>query len=223
MKYIDLHNHSVYSRDGSDTVEALIKNAIHCGIDVIGITDHNYWFMDRIEEYKDEILSLKSKYSSQVRVLLGMEIATVPFYPDLLPSDLDDFDYCIFEHIDHPNGMGVKKFLEYAAMFNCKKGIAHTDIYRFSETSGLDIPALLAENGIFWELNVNYDRVHGFNERKYVKKFFDSKEQQDNARSLGLEFSVGFDTHLLEDYSSQRVKDACDKVNDLGLKLVFQD
>lgn len=40
MKITDIHNHTKYSYDGSNTCEEIIKNAIANGISVLGISDH---------------------------------------------------------------------------------------------------------------------------------------------------------------------------------------
>ena len=38
MYTVDLHNHTKFSYDGSNTPEEIIENAIRHGVDVIGIT-----------------------------------------------------------------------------------------------------------------------------------------------------------------------------------------
>ena len=38
----DLHSHTYYSYCGKDSPEAVIKNAIDKGLDVVGICDHYY-------------------------------------------------------------------------------------------------------------------------------------------------------------------------------------
>ena len=38
----DLHSHTYYSFCGSDTPEAVVETAIAGGIELLGITDHNY-------------------------------------------------------------------------------------------------------------------------------------------------------------------------------------
>lgn len=42
MYTVDLHNHTKFSYDGSNTPEEIIENAIRHGVDVIGITDHQF-------------------------------------------------------------------------------------------------------------------------------------------------------------------------------------
>ena len=38
----DLHTHTYYSYCGKDSPEAVIKNAIDKGLDIVGISDHYY-------------------------------------------------------------------------------------------------------------------------------------------------------------------------------------
>ena len=39
---VDLHSHTRYSDCGRDDPEDLVKTAIEAGVEVFGITDHNY-------------------------------------------------------------------------------------------------------------------------------------------------------------------------------------
>lgn len=43
----DLHSHTYFSACGADEPELLIEKAIESGIDVLGVTDHNYGIGDR--------------------------------------------------------------------------------------------------------------------------------------------------------------------------------
>ena len=43
MYTVDLHNHTKFSYDGSNKPEEIIENAIRHGVDVIGITDHQFF------------------------------------------------------------------------------------------------------------------------------------------------------------------------------------
>ena len=42
MSLHDLHNHTTFSYDGSNTPEEIIENAIANGIECVGITDHQF-------------------------------------------------------------------------------------------------------------------------------------------------------------------------------------
>lgn len=207
MKIIDLHSHTHYSADACSTPEDLIEKAIESGVETLGITDHNYWFEDRIYEYVRTISALKHQYKGHIELLCGMEIRTVPRSSDLDPALLGDFDFCIFENVGHPL-QSFEDFLAYRRCFPCKAGIAHTDLFAYQAQCGQPVFELMRENDLFWELNVNYDSIHGYHEHSYVKEFMQSYEQQDAIRKAGIEVSVGFDCHNAAEYDAQRIREA---------------
>lgn len=53
----------------------------------------------------------------------------------------------------------------------------------------------MAEQNIFWEMNVSYDSIHNFKEHQYVLDFFESTEQQAIVRESGVSISVDYDGH----------------------------
>ena len=81
----------------------------------------------------------------------------------------------------------------------------------------------MAKRNIFWELNVNYDSIHKYREHQYVKDFFASEELQDTVRQSGMKLSVGFDGHKIEDYLPENVYNACKKIKDLKIPLLFEE
>ena len=44
MSFQDLHNHTRFSYDGSNTPEEIKENALSNGIELVGITDHQFSF-----------------------------------------------------------------------------------------------------------------------------------------------------------------------------------
>ena len=69
MGKADLHIHTIYSWDGTCTVEAVLKQAAHiAGLDVIAITDH-----DEIQGAL-EAVDLAPRYG--IEVIPGCEIST---------------------------------------------------------------------------------------------------------------------------------------------------
>jgi hypothetical protein len=79
----------------------------------------------------------------------------------------------------------------------------------------------MAENHIFWELNVNYDSIHKYREHAYVQRFLEDEAQQKIVRDSGVRLSVGFDGHRVEDYLPQRVADYCRRLEELEISMVF--
>ena len=105
-------------------------------------------------------------------------------------------------------------------------GIAHTDLFRHIERIGAnpaDYFRRMAEENIFWEMNVSYDSIHGYREHGYFLDFFADEKKQEIVRKSGARVSVGFDGHRVEDYLPERVKDYCKRLTELGIKMPFED
>ncbi len=209
MYTVDLHNHTIFSYDGSNTPDEIIENAINHGIDVIGITDHQFSIGLRLPDYFEYIQHCKVKYHDKIRVLCGLEIGTRPKPDDLLASDASCLDYVLFESLDHPRGMDFFEFLEWRRLFSCPVGLAHTDIFALSERYGLDILRILKEYDIFWELNVsgNYS---------YYYDFLTNAKKREAVRASGITVSVGSDTHWVEEYRYKRIREANELLRELG-------
>ena len=80
----------------------------------------------------------------------------------------------------------------------------------------------MAEQGIFWEMNVNLDTIHKGYEHPYMLQFFEDREQQEIVRRSGVRLSVGFDGHRVYDYKPERIADYCKKISDMGILLAFE-
>ena len=81
----------------------------------------------------------------------------------------------------------------------------------------------MADENIFWEMNVSYDSIHNYHQHQYFLDFFENEEQQDIVRRSGARISVGFDGHRVEDYLPERVKGYCRRLTELGIKMPFED
>ncbi len=218
MPIMDIHSHTYYSRCGRDQFEEIIEAAIAGGVELFGISDHNYGVGDRIEEYRAKQMEMREKYKDQIRVLCGLEICTlkdevhVDFaYPYPL-SRLQGFDYCLVENIDHDHSVWGLDLLAMRKDFPCRVGIAHTDLIGFARKLGQDPVEFLrafAKKDIFWEMNVSYDSIHNYREHPYVLRLRESEEEQEMVRRSGIRVSVGFDGHRVEDYRPDRVRDMC--------------
>ena len=246
----DLHSHTYYSFCGKDSPEIIIEAAIDGGIELFGICDHNYgvgfgtweayeapidvvpnrYDADALRKYYDEISALKEKYDGKIKLLCGIEVATdserikAPL-PET--ADISFFDYCLIESLARADSTTRGDLFAFAKRCGCRHvGIAHTDMFSFIESIGED-PYLyfkrMAEENIFWEMNVSYDSIHGYREHAYMLEFFRNKEQQDIIKSSGVRLSVGFDGHRVEDYLPGRVADYCRKITEMGIKLTFED
>lgn len=245
----DLHSHTYYSFCGKDSPEKLIEKAIDGGIELLGICDHNYGigianksiyksgqdiptddYGPTLVRYYDHISLLKEKYKDKIKLLRGIEIATTLTRPHILLPDSADvsfFDYALVEHIENIDNSSIRgDIFGFAERLGCPTGIAHTDLFNFIESIGekpLDYLRRMAELGIFWELNVNYDSIHKYVEHGYVKKFFEDRAQQETVLESGIKLSVGFDSHRADEYLPERIRSACDKLTKLGIPMIFEE
>ena len=220
----DIHSHTYYSFCGKDEPTTIIERAIEAGIEVFGICDHNYGIGSRIDEYLQMLNDLKAKYNDKIILYRGIEVATFPktnFFPS--GTDASAFDYALIEHLDIEDSLFYGDFIGCAKRCNAKRnGIAHTDLFGFLERTGKNASEFfssLAGEGIFWEMNVNYDSIHGWHEHKYVKRFMSDPKQQEIVRKSGIEISVGFDGHRIEDYCPSRILKMCEFLKSNGIPI----
>ena len=243
----DLHSHTYYSFCGGDDPREVVEKATDGGIELFGICDHNYGigfgrqdlfstkaddlgsgYGRNLRKYFDHIDLIREKYADKIKILRGIELATVDYNRNryALPEgvDISFFDYCLIEHVDTDCSITGGDLFGYAKRFTCPVGVAHTDL--FAHASRLGIPpedyfGRMAEEGIFWEMNVNLDSTHKFREHEYVLRFFEDEEQQDIIRRSGVKLSIGFDGHKCAEYKPERVADYCKKVEEMGISLAF--
>lgn len=244
----DLHAHTYYSFCSKDKPEAVIESAIAGGVRQLGICDHNYgvgcartdfcWnkgtrldadYEGTLERYYDHMRLLKDKYARKIQLLCGIEVCTLAgkdSYALPTKADISFFDFALIENLDAPNSITNGDIFAFAKRCGCPVGIAHTDMFAFVEKLGEDPYRYfkrLADAGIFWEMNVNYDSLHSFKTHDYVTEFFKNKTQQDVVKRTGVRLSVGFDGHIVKEYKPQRVKTACSLIEGMGIKLAFEN
>ncbi len=205
----DLHNHTTFSYDGSNTPEEIVENAMANCVDVVGITDHQFSIEGNLQCYIDKINSLKDKYSGRIRVLCGLEIGTRPEPRDFLASASKKLDYCLFECTDSSRAMDFYEFLEWTRLFVCPKGLAHTDIFALEKRYGIDIFNVLKEYSLFWEINVSGNYV-------YYYDFITNPEKRERIRKSGITLSIGSDTHWTGDYNAGKLISAVKLAEELG-------
>lgn len=246
----DLHSHTYYSFCGKDSPELIVEAAIKGGIELFGICDHSYgvgfgsWGAYEapidvvpnrcdavlLRKYYDHIGLVKEKYAGKIKVLCGIEVATdLERIKAPLPegADISYFDYCLIESLARDDSTTKGDLFGFAARCGCKDiGVAHTDMFSFIASRGEDPYRYfkrMAEENIFWEMNVSYDSIHNYREHQYMLEFFASKEQQAIVRESGVRLSVGFDGHRVEDYLPDRVADYCKRITELGIKMAFEN
>lgn len=243
----DLHAHTYYSFCSDDTPERVIDVAIANGVQLFGICDHNYgvgcartdfcWnqgakldadYGKTLVRYYDHISALKQKYRNKIKLLCGIEVCTLlskDSYALPRNTDISFFDYCLVENLDNKNSYLQGDIFSFAKRAGCPTGIAHTDIFAFIRSIGEEPYKYfrkMAEQGIFWEINVNYDSKHSFKTHDYVTEFFKNKQQQEIVKKSGVKLSVGFDSHIAHEYKADRVKTACQLIKNMGIRLIFE-
>lgn len=191
MYITDLHNHTKFSYDGQNTPEEIIENAIKCGIDVIGITDHQFTVRGDLIEYFEYIQHCRIKYRDKIRVLCGLEIGTRPKPDDFLAKASRELDYVLFESLDHEKGMDLFEFLEWRRLFECPAGLAHTDIFALEERYGVDMIKIMKEHKLFWEINTSGNYI-------YYYDFLTNPEKRRRIEKSHIPVSIGSDTHMKE-------------------------
>lgn len=246
----DLHSHTYYSFCGKDRPEEIVEAAIAGGIELFGISDHNYgvgfgidaarhapievvpnrYGPHALRRYYDHINLIREKYADKIRILRGIEIATATVAGKItLPenADISFFDYCLIEHLDSDSSITKGDLFAFAERCGCPAvGVAHTDLFAHARRMGEEpfrYFSRMAERNIFWEMNVSYDSIHHYFEHPYMKAFFESPEQQAIVRESGVRLSVGFDGHRVEDYLPERIASYCKKIEDMGIRLVFDN
>jgi len=243
----DLHAHTYYSFCSKDRPERVVEAAINGGVQQLGICDHNYgvgcartefcWdkgtrlnadYEGTLIRYYDHINCIREKYRNKIKILCGIEICTLPgkdSYALPTSADVSFFDFCLLENLDDPRSIAQSDLFAYAKRCGCPTGVAHTDMFAFIRSIGEDPYRYfrkMAQNGIFWEMNVNYDSLHSFQSHDYVTEFFKNKEQQEIVKKSGVRLSVGFDGHIATEYKPLRVSSACKRIQEMGIHLAFE-
>ncbi len=217
----DLHSHTYYSGCGRDEPHVLVQTAAEQGIELLGISDHNYGIGDRKADYIREMRAVATEFHDRLRVLCGIEIATLPHLFDIAdPAEIAMYDYALLENIDDTASLAWDDLFGFCARLGIPCGIAHTDLFCYCAVRGYEPTALLRELaacGIFWEINVNYDSIHGFRTHPYVMRFVTSPDEIAAVRESGIAVSVGFDSHRAEEYDGARVQRMCDFLKKNGI------
>ena len=214
MLTIDLHNHTIFSYDGTNTPEEIIENAIAHNIDIIGISDHQFTIGPDLSEYISRINKCKELYKGKIKVLCGLEISTDPPPNGFDVRVTDVLDYVMFERLDREKAMPFDEFLNWQNSFKCKKGLAHTDIFKLGELHNVDMLELMKNNGLFWEINIsgNYN---------YYYDFLSNEKKRIAVRNSGITLSIGSDTHWIEEYRFRQIRRANELVRELGNPILF--
>ncbi|MBX4263122.1 CpsB/CapC family capsule biosynthesis tyrosine phosphatase [Clostridium estertheticum] len=212
---MDLHNHTTWS-DGIHSPKEIIENAISCGIESIGISDHfattkcNSITVNKLERYIKRIEKLKKLYESKINVIIGVEICTSSTWCKLNELDTDKLnklDFILFEYVESfSDSFTLNDLKDFREKLTCNVGLAHTNPFMLMEKYDLDyIAKFLSDEKIFWEINVNegyeyFDKLLKNIDTNLVEKLFKVFKEK------GVEITVGSDTHSLDWYDLKKLK-----------------
>ena len=130
----NFHTHTNFC-DGANSVEEMPQAAIKCGLTSLGFSSHAYTPHDEsycmkledYEKYRDEVLSAKEKYKSQIKIYLGIEQDYYSVPPTI------DLDYIIGSvHYVEKDGVITPVDETREHIENAVKNI-YGDIYTFIE------------------------------------------------------------------------------------------
>lgn len=207
---MDVHNHTIWS-DGVDSMEDIVLNAIHKGLDCIGISDHfdtlkcHSVSPNELDKYISLIESLKKKYSKHITICSGVEISfdNSLCKLDSLPFDLlNKLDYVIFEYFNFNN---KEEFIALRHNFTCNVGLAHTDLINMIKIWNLPkLFEFLKNNKIFWEININEGHQYFFNILEKITSFKVSYFFK-NMKKFGIPITVGSDIHSLKYFNKENL------------------
>ena len=219
----DIHTHTHYSFCGKDKPDTLIVKAIEQGISVLGICDHSYGIGQRKREYIQLLHDLAEKYKDSIKLLCGIEIATLPHKYDIKDArQIDGCDYCLIEHITDPKSIVGANLFQFCENLGIPCGIAHTDLFSYCDMYGYeyeDFFSKMAERNIFWEMNVSYDSVHHYREHAYVADFVADGQKIEIIKNAGVTVSIGSDCHRCEEYSGEPVYRMYDFLQSKGIRM----
>jgi len=223
-KVFDIHSHTYYSGCGRDNPNDLIKTAIQNGISAFGICDHNYGIGERKVEYLKEMRAMADVYKDRIKLYCGIEIATFPHQYDIKDSEeIKNFDYCLIEHLTDERSIVKENIFEFCKNLGILCGIAHTDLFQYCdmyEFEYKDFFTKMAQNNIFWEMNVTYDSIHKYKEHQYVLDFMKDNEKQNIIKEAGVYVSIGLDSHRCEDYDGYKAHQMYDFLVENNIKMI---
>jgi len=240
------HSHVDLCRHASGTSEEHILEAIRLGYDIIGISDHaplitingvpseyTYLHRMRLEElngYISNLRALKTKYESQIDILIGLETEYFESHIDYLKDLRSKVDYLAFGNHDLiVNGRNSSSFtvrtnteaLEYGN--NAVRGMStglysfmtHPDLYLISFEWGKiaeKVCRLISEASIKYdcalEFNANGIRRGKVNTNEGLRYLFPRKEFWAIVREYDCKVIVNSDAHNLKEHNDLELHEA---------------
>jgi len=223
---IDLHNHTSRCNHAEGTIDEYIIRAIELGIDIYGFSEHapmnfdSYYRLDfdEMQEYTNDVLTLKETYKNEIEILLGYEVDYLKGHMDarVLTSKVDymigsvhfldkwGFDNPEFiggwetrniddiwqEYFDAIEAMAKTRYFDIVGHFDLIK------VFKFMPTKDIRLLAKKAlleiqKSGMVLELN-------GAGLRKPIKEIYPSQMLLEVAYEMNIPITFSSDAHAVE-------------------------
>lgn len=258
MMLIDYHTHHARCGHAKGSLEEYVQQGIERGIAQLGLSDHmplihvdpaTYYPemampMEELPRYVEEVLELKSKYSSQIDIRLGLEGDYIEGYEEHIESIIKAYpwDYVIgsvhflgewdisdFRQVHEWNGKDV--YAQYVRYYDAVSKAAKTGFYdimghldvikRFeylpTEEQGEDwIKLELATLQSIADSGVAIE-LNASGLSKPCKEMFPSRRILEQAYNLGIPMTVGSDAHD-PTHVFQNIDQALQLLSDIGVQ-----
>lgn len=220
---MDLHNHTVWS-DGVNSPREIIENAIKHKVKAVGISDHfrtgkcHSIQPEEFMAYINAVTKLKQEYAGVIEVYCGIEFTIMHFesFKRIPYTVTNQLDYFLLEYLDNlyyqKPDFDLNEIAGYLRKAQCRVGLAHTNLLSIAnyhrDSGGLEaVLDVLKFSNIIWEINSHSD-YEWFN--GIVNNSRNTAEERliDGITARKIDVSVGSDTHALEKYEFERLKQA---------------
>lgn len=166
--FSDSHVHSLFSEDGKQEMEDIVKKAIEKGMRYITFTEHvdynpnddGYMFFN-YEDYTSRLNSLKDKYKKSITILKGIEFGEPHLYPLLFHQETKrDYDMIMASIHWHDDVFyGDRRMMTERSADEVLR-IYYEDTLRMIEFGGFDVLAHLDFPKRYFKFeNTAYDLV----------------------------------------------------------------
>ena len=193
MYTVDLHNHTKFSYDGSNTPEEIIENAIGHGVDVIGITDHQFSIGENLPIYYEYIQHCKQEICRSNKKFFAVLKSVHVRHRRNRFRVQRKFLIMYFECLDD-KGNRFYEFWNGESCLNAKQVLHIPIFFKLGERYGLDIIKILRDNDIF--LGTRYFEITYYD-------FLTNEKKQQIIKESGIPVSVGSDTRTLRNIVKQ--------------------
>ena len=223
---VDLHNHTTACNHAEGEMESYILKAIESQTEYFGFSDHAPMDFDEkyrmsfkhMKKYERDVLALKKKYSSQIKILLGYEVDYLEGHMDARVLDAD-VDYLIGSvhfleewGFDNPEFIGVYESQNIDAIWQkyfdtiekmAQTGhfdiVGHIDLIKVFKFLPSKPVLFFAQKALQAVKKADMTlELNGAGYRKPIGEAYPSKEILQEAYNLNIPITFGSDAHKPE-------------------------